>query len=84
MDSKGELYLSRARTEMHMALLLLKSSRNRILHQFDIPEDETFYSGVISHCYYSIFYSAKAMLLSKRIETKAPEVHMSKIYRRSI
>jgi hypothetical protein len=29
---------------------------------FEISEDETFYSGVISYCYYSIFYSAKAML----------------------
>ena len=75
MDSKTELYLKRARTEMNMAIVLLESSNNKILHEFDIPEDETFYSGVISHCYYSIFYSAKAMLLTKRIDTKAPEVH---------
>jgi len=75
MDSKVELYLKRARTEMNMAILLLKASSNELLNQFGIPEDETFYSGVISHCYYSIFYSAKAMLLSKGIETKSPEVH---------
>jgi len=75
MDSKVELYLKRARTEMNMGLLLLKSSNNKLLNDFDIPEDETFYSGVISHCYYSIFYSAKAMLLTKGIDTKAPEVH---------
>ena len=75
MDSKVKLYLKRARTEMNMATLLLKTSNNKILNDFDIPEDETFYSGVISHCYYSIFYSAKAMLLSKNIETEAPEVH---------
>lgn len=60
---------------MNMAFLLLKTSNNELLQQFNIPEDETFYSGVISHCYYAIFYTAKAMLLSKRVETKAPEVH---------
>lgn len=75
MDSKVELYLKRARTEMNMGILLLKSSGNKLLNDFDIPEDETFYSGVISHCYYSVFYSAKAMLLTKGIDTKAPEVH---------
>ena len=75
MDSKVELYIKRARTEMNMAIVLLESSNNKILHEFDIPEDETFYSGVISHCYYSIFYCAKAMLLTKRIDTKAPEAH---------
>jgi uncharacterized protein (UPF0332 family) len=75
MDSKVELYLKRARTEMNMGVLLLKSSGTKLLNDFDIPEDETFYSGVISHCYYSIFYSAKAMLLTKGIDTKAPEAH---------
>lgn len=75
MDSKVELYLKRARTEMNMGILLLNSSGNKLLNDFNIPEDETFYSGVISHCYYSIFYSTKAMLLTKGIDTKAPEVH---------
>jgi len=75
MDSKVNLYLKRSRTEMNIASLLLKTSSSKILNDFGIPEDETFYSGVISHCYYSIFYSAKAMLLSKGIETKPPEIH---------
>lgn len=75
MDSKVRLYLKRARTEMNMGVLLLESSANKLLNDFDISEDETFYSGVISHCYYSIFYCAKAMLLTKNIDTKAPEVH---------
>src|SRR3989338_3899593 len=35
----------------------------------------TFYSGAISHAYYSIFYSAKAILLTKEIKTTAPQVH---------
>ena len=75
MDSKVELYLKRSRTEINMAILLIKLSSNKQLHEFDIPEEETFYSGVISHCYYSIFYSAKAMLLTKGIEREGPEIH---------
>lgn len=75
MDSKVELYLKRARTELNIAQLLYKASGNKILNEFDIEETETFYSGVISHSYYSIFYCAKAMLLSKNIETKSPEIH---------
>ena len=75
MDSKVELYLKRSRTEINTAILLLRLSNNKQLHEFDIPEDETFYSGVISHCYYSIFYSVKAMLLTKGIERDEPEIH---------
>ena len=79
MASKVDLYLKRARTEINIATLLLKTSGNKMLNDFDISEDETFYSGVISHCNYSIFYSAKAMLLTKSIETKAPEIHKKTI-----
>ena len=75
MDSKVRLYLKRARTEINTAILLLESSNNKLLNDFDISEDETFYSGVIGHCYYSIFYCAKAMLFTKNIDTKAPEAH---------
>ena len=42
---------------------------------FDLPGDISFYSSVISHSYYAIFYAAKAILLTKDIETKSPEVH---------
>ena len=35
----------------------------------------TFYSAVISHAYYCIFYSAKAYLLKKGIKINAPEEH---------
>jgi uncharacterized protein (UPF0332 family) len=30
---------------------------------------------VISHAYYSIFYAAKALLLTKNVRTKPPDVH---------
>lgn len=42
---------------------------------FNIDQKFTFYSSVISHAYYSIFYSAKTMLLTKGISTSSPEVH---------
>ncbi|MFT4325969.1 MAG: HEPN domain-containing protein [Candidatus Woesearchaeota archaeon] len=75
MDSKVELYLHRAQSELYTGKLLLELSGNKKLQDFNISEDETFYSGVISHCYYAIFYAAKAMLLTKGLDTKAPEVH---------
>ncbi len=76
MDSKVEMYLNRAKTELETAEILEKVSKDKnTKDEFDISPESTYYSGVISHAYYAIFYSAKAMLLSKRIETEAPEVH---------
>ncbi len=40
-----------------------------------LPPEITFYSSVISHSYYAIFYAAKAMLLTKGIKTSKPDVH---------
>ena len=42
---------------------------------FKIEQPETYYSSVISHAYYCIFYSAKAYLAKKGIKTEAPEEH---------
>ena len=76
MDSKAEMYLKRARTELESAEILFEVSNKReIRESFSIDEDSTFYSGAISHAYYSIFYCAKAMLLTKKIETESPEIH---------
>lgn len=70
------MYFKRAKTELETAEILDKVSNNKdIKSTFDLSPDSTYYSGVISHAYYTIFYSAKAMLLTKKIETKAPEVH---------
>ncbi len=41
----------------------------------NVPRAMTFYSGVISHSYYAIFYAAKAILLKNGIKTTAPEIH---------
>lgn len=80
MDSKVDMYFKRAKTELETAEILEKISENKDTKQnFDISPDATYYSGVISHAYYAIFYSAKAMLLSKNLETEAPEVHRKTI-----
>lgn len=77
MDSNAEEYLNRAITEIDSAVILFESSgRKGILEKFGVTDASgTFYSGAISHAYYAIFYSAKAMLLAKNIDTKSPEVH---------
>jgi len=68
MDLGDETLIERAEHEIVLSELLNKLSGN-------IPEREalnvsvgiTFYSAVISHAYYSIFYSAKYYLRSKNI-----------------
>src|SRR3989338_2346965 len=47
--------------------------------QFKLEKNFTFYSTVISHSYYCIFYSAKAILIKEGIKTDAPEVHKKTI-----
>ena len=57
--------------------MLFDISSNQLLQkeQFKLEKEFTFYSSVISHSYYSIFYSAKASLIKIGIKTDAPEVH---------
>jgi len=75
------LYLQRAENEFRLAKSLFNlSSRESIKIKLGANPNDTFYSSVISHCYYSIFYSAKAILLAKNIKTKAPEVHKKTFY----
>jgi len=77
----AELYLQRAENELVAAELLYDISSNPVLQkeQFKLEKDFTFYSAVISHAYYSIFYSAKAILMQEGIKTDAPEVHKKTI-----
>ncbi len=63
-------------SEINAAKILLAVSDNdENKKEFNIEKEATFYSSVISHSYYSIFYSAKALLLTKNIKTSSPEVH---------
>lgn len=76
MDSKVKLYLERAENEFRLAKAVFNlSEKQEIKSALEVNPKDTFYSAVISHCYYAIFYCAKAILLTKGIETKAPEIH---------
>ncbi len=76
MGSLTEIYLDRSNNEVMIAESLKRLTEEEDdKEHFDLPEDISFYSAVISHSYYAIFYAAKALLLTKNIDTKAPEVH---------
>lgn len=76
MDSLVEIFLKRAGNEILAAESLKKlSEENEAKEEFSLPQDTTFYSSVISHSYYAIFYAAKAILLTKNIKTASPEIH---------
>lgn len=76
MDFEYEIYLDRAQNELNLSMMVQKISDDKKMQVeiFSIKED-TYYSAVISHAYYSIFYAAKAYLLLKNIKTFAPEEH---------
>ncbi len=81
MSDETELYLQRAENELVAAQILFDISSNETLQkeQFKLEKNFTFYSTVISHSYYSIFYSAKAILIKEGVKTEAPEVHKKTI-----
>ena len=62
--------------ELNLAKAVFKLSTTSSLKlQFELKEDDTFFSNSISNSYYCIFYSAKALLCSKGIATEPPEEH---------
>lgn len=76
MDLMVNTYLKRAENELTAAEKLKQLSEDNQAKEFmQVPKDMTFYSSVISHSYYAIFYATKAILLTKRIKTSAPEIH---------
>lgn len=76
MDSRVEMFIRRANNEILAAESLKRlSEETKYKEVFDIPQDTTFYSSVISHSYYAIFYAAKAILLTRNIKTSSPNVH---------
>jgi uncharacterized protein (UPF0332 family) len=76
MDFEYKIYLTRAQNELNLSMMVQKISddKNMQVEMFGMKED-TYYSAVISHAYYSIFYAAKAYLLLKGIKTQVPEEH---------
>jgi len=76
MDSLAKLYLKRAEDEFLMSGNDMRISIEPALKDIlGILHEKTFFSSVITHAYYSIFYSAKAYLLTKGISTRPPEEH---------
>ena len=75
MDSK--LYIHRAENEIKLAEVIFTISEepNMQKETFKINNPETYYSAVISHSYYAIFYGAKAYLAKKGVQVSAPEEH---------
>src|SRR3989338_5507390 len=76
MDFEYRLYLTRAQNEINLSIMIQRISDDKKM-QLDIfgMKEDTYYSATISHAYYSIFYAAKAYLLSKGIKTQPPEEH---------
>src|SRR3989344_9072891 len=76
MDSISKLYTKKAQNEINLSKIILKISQDESLQEkvFSTPKD-TYFSAVITHAYFSIFYMAKAYLLKKGIKTDSPEEH---------
>ena len=76
MDSGVKLYIERAENEVRLAsAIFILSGSNELKEKTGARDEDTFYSGAISHAYYAIFYAAKAILLNKGIKTDSPEIH---------
>lgn len=76
MDSEAKIYITRSENEFRLAKALFRLSQNeKLKDDLGVLREDTFYSAVISHAYYSIFYSVKAMLLTKGIKTTSPNIH---------
>ena len=77
MDSDhSTLYIKRAWNEILLAKAIFRlSNEGRLKSMFELKEDTTFYSNVISNAYYCIFYSAKSLLYIKDVITEPPEEH---------
>lgn len=73
----SKLYLERAQNEFELARIIIQITGDEKMQKevFKVSSPLTFYSAVISHSYYCIFYSAKAYLLKKGITVSSPEEH---------
>jgi len=76
MDLKVRGYLERAENELILAKASFElSTKEEIKKILKVPSGRTFFNDVISQAYYSIFYSAKAYIISQNIFTEPPEEH---------
>jgi uncharacterized protein (UPF0332 family) len=76
MDSMVEIFIERAQNELLASESLKRlSDEANAKESFHLSNKTTFYSSVISHSYYAIFYAAKAILLTEGVKTAGPEIH---------
>lgn len=84
MDSEDKLLIERAEHEILTSEILEKLSKieySDVNERLDIPSGNTFYSAVIGHAYYSIFYGAKAYLVSKGTKFSEQGQHSAVYYK---
>lgn len=72
-----KLFIERSENELELGKIIFQITTDESIQKniFHIDEPLTFFSAVITHSYYSIFYATKAYLIKKGIKTKAPEEH---------
>ena len=76
MDIKVKGYLDRAENELVLSNANFSlSTTDDVKLKLGVSIGKTFFNNVISECYYAIFYSAKAFLISLGIKTGPPEEH---------
>lgn len=76
MDLIYKNYLERAQNEINLSEIVMELSlKPSIQTKFNVTKVDTYFSSVISHSYYCIFYSAKAYLLNREIKTRMPNEH---------
>lgn len=81
MDSKVNLFIGRAENEILAAQSLKRlSEEDSLKTEFNLPISTSFYSSVISHAYYSIFYSAKAYLMHKNVSLLSKQGQHQQVY----
>ncbi|MEK6918364.1 MAG: HEPN domain-containing protein [Nanoarchaeota archaeon] len=80
MDSLNTLYFQRSENELRLAQTIFRISEDKEIKSALNLGDMTFYSAVISHSYYSIFYSAIAYLLSKNIKISEKQGSHQKVF----
>ncbi|OGJ19069.1 hypothetical protein A3K73_01995 [Candidatus Pacearchaeota archaeon RBG_13_36_9] len=81
MDSKVSLFMDRAQNSIFASQALKKISEDdSIKKTFGFTKEDSFYSSVINHSYYAIFYAAKAYLLSRNIPLKSKQGQHQQVY----
>ncbi|RLE45967.1 hypothetical protein DRJ22_03175, partial [Candidatus Woesearchaeota archaeon] len=71
-----KISFSRAENELKQAEALFEISTNKHLKEnLNLLDSDTFFSGAITHSYYSIFFAAKSLLQREHKKTKSPNIH---------